>query len=140
MSRPDTDWFLATMLDRVSATGEEQPLTVFCGGLAVMGKAVPEEAYFQKMGFNTLAEHAPQWRDESAKELGEIDERLNHDDISIEERQFLLSRADELGRRIIVMVDVTILGAGPTPIRAPVWRGRLSQVSGWIPGLPDERQ
>ena len=137
MPSADIDWVLATMLDGASVSGEALPLTVFCGGHAVSGTAVSEETYFRKVGLTMLEEGAPQSRDARIQELATASAALGSEDVSAEDRQALLTRIDDLARRFIMMVDVTILGVGPDPIRAPAWRGRLSQVSGWIPGVPN---
>src|SRR5207249_4590352 len=130
---------LATVLNAVSETGEEQPLTVFCGGVAVSGIAVPDDVYFRRIGLDTLEDDTPQSRQELVQETARINAELDRDDISPEELQSLRERAYNLKRQFIVMVDVTILGTGPTPIRAQAWRGRLSQVSGWVLGTVGER-
>ena len=140
MSRPDTDGLLMDLLDSVSASKARTPLTVFCGGLAVSGTAVADEVYLQRIGLSNLANDTPMLREEQEKQLDEILAELNRDDISSEARQALLSQADELQRKFIMMVDVTILGAGPTPITAAAWRGRLSQISGWILGALEESE
>lgn len=43
----------------------------------------------------------------------------------------LLGDDAEPRRAYVHLKDVTILGAGPEPVRSPFWRVRLSDVSGW---------
>ena len=134
MPRPDTDWVLAGLIH------ERIDLTVFFGGLAVSGTVVPDEVFLQAIGLNVSAEDISRQRDEANKKISTLFAEIHREDLSTEERDALLSRADDLNRKFITMVDVTILGAGPTPIKAPAWCGRLSQISGWVPGLLDEPQ
>ncbi|MFJ2091948.1 hypothetical protein ACIOEW_22160 [Streptomyces sp. NPDC087901] len=48
-------------------------------------------------------------------------------------------RADENARRLprwIHLRDATLMFGGGAPLRLPLWRGRLSDVSGWALGRP----
>jgi hypothetical protein len=114
------------------------PLTVFYGALAVSGTAVPEEVFFRALGLPSWAESESRDREENRKVLTEQYEQVGRQDIPPEERLSMLEKAGYLEPQFITMVDVTILGAGPMPITAPAWRGRLSQISGWVLGTVGE--
>jgi hypothetical protein len=142
MSRQDTDDVLATILDGVSASDGAFDVTVFAGGLAISGTAVSEETFFYRIGLMQAGEGAKRQRIETQKALDTRDEELAQAPSGIleargvmETRESLVARRADLARKFIVMVDVTILGAGPAALKAPAWRGRLSQISGWVPGL-----
>jgi hypothetical protein len=138
MAYSDIDDVLAALLDGVSKSDERVPLTVSCGGLVVSGVAVPDEVYFQKFGLASLARSAEEEREANDQVLEMLDAAMGRRDIPAEERLAQLERAEALRRHFISLIDVTILGAGPAPIKAPAWRGRLSQISGWVLGALDE--
>jgi hypothetical protein len=140
MPYSDIDEVLAALLDGVSKSDDRVPLTVSCGGLVVSGVAVPDEVYFQKFGITTWARTAKEEREANNQVLELLDAAVLDRDSPGEERLAQLERAEALRRHFISLVDVTILGAGPTPIKAPAWRGRLSQISGWVLGALDESE
>lgn len=134
MATSDIDWALSGLLDGISAAGGELTLTVFTGGLAISGTAVPEEVYFRRLDAHDLAEQSIRDREERLRLLAEVNAALEREDVTDAERRALESQGEELERRFIVMVDVTVFGAGALPLKAPTWRGRLSQLSGWTFG------
>lgn len=134
MAISDVDWALVALIEGISVSGGELGLTVFTGGLAVSGVAVPEEVYFRRIGLEAVAAEAVESRERRRRETAELNEQFARDDLPDAERQSLEARADELERKFIVMVDVTIFGAGDAPLQAATWRGRLSQLSGWTMG------
>ena len=138
MPYSDIDEILVALLDGVAERDVRVPVTVSCGGLVVSGTAVPDEVYFQKFGMTTWARAAKEERDANNQVLEVLDAALLDRDTPVEERLVQLERAEALRRHFISLVDVTILGAGPIPIKAPAWRGRLSQISGWVLGTVDE--
>jgi hypothetical protein len=142
MPRPDTDWLLAGLLHSAWADDRQFKLTVFAGGLAVSGTAVEEQTFVQRIGLvdDVDVEAVARKREEHAEEIRNLFSQMEREDISVKEEDALLSRADDLNHKFIMMVDVTIFGAGPIPITAPVWRGRLSQISGWVPGSLNESE
>jgi len=141
MSGADSDWLLEILLDIVSNTGREQPLTVFCGGFAVSGTAIREEEYFERLGgnlFQELAVDSARLREDRQHRYVQIRAELDQSTLADDRRKALLDELQEMRRRFIVMRDVAIVGAGEQAFRAPVWRGRLSEVSGWIVGSIDD--
>jgi hypothetical protein len=140
MQYSDVDEILAALLDGVSEEDLRVPLTVSCGGLVVSGTAVPEEVYFQTFGISTWARTTKEEREANNQILEMLDAAVLDRDIPVAERLAQLERAEALRRHFISLVDVTILGAGPIPIKAPAWRGRLSQISGWVLGTVDESE
>lgn len=137
MPDPD-DWVLAAMLEGISATKSQVGLTVFCGGLAVTGTAVAEEVYFERIGMFDFANQLVRFQEQNQQSHSEISAKPGREELSASEREAMWSKVNELQRDFIVMVDVTILGAGPVPLKVPAWRGRLSQISGWTLGTLDE--
>lgn len=131
------DWVLDAMLEGISATKSQVELTVFCGGLAVTGTAVAEEVYFERIGMSAFANQLSRIQEQNQQSISEISARLGREGLSAAEREAMLSKMNELRSKFIVMVDVTILGAGPAPLKVPAWRGRLSQISGWVLGALD---
>jgi hypothetical protein len=140
MPHSDTDWVLEAFLEGVSTEKVRLDLTVFCGGLVVSGAAVSEDVYFQTIGLSSFAGTLSKLRENDREVPSEVASKLGRESLTVRERQTLTPAADELRNKFIVMVDVTILGAGPTPIKAPAWRGRLSQISGWVLGALDESE
>jgi hypothetical protein len=134
MSVSDIDWFLIAFLEGVSFSGQEVGLTVFSGGLVISGTAVSEEVYFRRLGYERLAEASIEGRDQRRRDLEEVRKELEREDLPEDERRSLEVKRDERERKFIVMVDVSIFGASDAPLKAPTWRGRLSQISGWTIG------
>jgi hypothetical protein len=95
--------------------------------------AVSEEVYFRTVGLDSVADEVAESVKNRFSEMSRLEDELPHDDSAPSARARVESR-EELERAFITMVDVTIFGAGPTPLKAPAWRGRLSQVSGWTFG------
>jgi hypothetical protein len=141
MPRNDTDWLLAGLLDHVSRTGDQLPLTLFCDGLVVSGTAISEEDFFLRFSggrFSDLGRQAAERREGTDRKMDALLARAEAVGVSDEERELLTEQMDNLRRLYIIMRDVTIIGPSPPRIKAPVWRGRLSKVSGWILGSIDE--
>jgi hypothetical protein len=126
------------MIEMASSVSIPVKLTIFSGGCAISGTVVPDETFFERLGLPGFAASSREERVENERLLSAVYESLRHADSSMEEKFQMLERVSTLEPQFIMMVDVTILGTGPTPITAPVWRGRLSQISGWIPGALDE--
>jgi hypothetical protein len=140
MPYSDIDEILVALLDGVAESDERLPLTVSCGGLIVSGLAVPDEVYFQTFGLDTWARTAKQECEANSQVVDAPDETVRRKDRPVEGRLAQLAPAEVLRRHFISLIDVTIVGAGPTPIKAPAWRGRLSQISGWVLGALDEAE
>ncbi len=133
MARSDIDWVLAGVLDDISGLKTRLGLTVFSGGFAISGMVVPEEVYFRTVGLDSVADDVADPGKATFSEATGLENELARDDI-VPSARVRVEMREDLERAFITMVDVTIFGAGPTPLKAPAWRGRLSQVSGWTFG------
>lgn len=138
MAQGDTDWVLEALLQGASAEKVGLDLTVICDGLVVSGTVVAEEVYFRTIGLSSFADTLSKLREGGQDVPAEVASKFERASMAVPARETVLVAADELRSKFIVMVGVTILGAGPAALKVPAWRGRLSQISGWTLGTLDE--
>lgn len=150
------DGWLLLLLDWATEGILAVDLTLMIGGVVVCGTPTSYEEFGRAFG-ETIAEGmahaanpgAPDLVRELFAEQGQRDterfqvrrEEFNRlvpelrldrnpplpDDVQDTIRERLNSRS----RNYIVLKDVEIHGAGHTPARVPLWRGRVSEVTGW---------
>ncbi|WP_406095745.1 hypothetical protein [Streptomyces sp. NBC_01013] len=116
---------LVQLLDREMRSG--LPLTLAVPAGVLHGDVIGHEAWkadwsrslrqVEGEGANLIAEF-PETVDQGIKELGAAE------------------GAQQLPRWIHLR-DATLLFGGMAPLRLPLWRGRLSDVSGWALGRPE---
>ncbi|MFC8537057.1 hypothetical protein ACFUJY_24510 [Streptomyces sp. NPDC057249] len=116
---------LIRLLDREPRSG--LPLTLVVPAGALHGEVIGHEAWKAEW-----ARSLRQVEGEGANLLAEFPETV---DQGVKEAQ-----ADEdvpFLPRWIHLRDATLICGGAAPLRLPLWRGRLSDVSGWTLGRPE---
>jgi hypothetical protein len=144
----DLDGMLELLIDTILEHGHpeaELPLVLHLGGLIVSGTAIPSSAYFRQIGDGLRG--ARRDLTDVFRELADLDRAREAEKEDLEQQ---LDRATEGGRELsdeerdrfargfegtetcyLHLKDALIHGAGPAPLRLPLWRARVCDVSGW---------
>jgi hypothetical protein len=124
-SRPDVDWYLQQMVKMANEQGVEMGVTLVVGGSVITGTMVSGATYFE-----TFAEQfASGWTDEESK--GTIQKAL------AQPAQLYAhgKNNDPLGASFIHLRDARIITPSEAmPTQGMLWRGRLTEVSGFSLG------
>lgn len=127
---PDTDWFLQFLVNLVNKYGLKFGITINIGGFLVSGNLASGKEYFE--GFAKVFSSA--WPDEKSAELvrdsiekfgEEIYKERNEDDSQVPLLHYIhLENAKFFSTS----------GKSVPSYRGVWWRGRISEVQGFVPG------
>lgn len=131
------DWYLDTLLSLTLGVADDRldsfmTLTVISNGAVVSGRAISRQAWVA----GTIAQYEQAGVEGSG--ISETFAKLN-DGEAAEVKRRRDAELPILARRFLHMKDVRI-GTGPNPatVRVPLWRGALSDITGWSPGSWNE--
>lgn len=149
------DWVLAHLLDVLSTADASTGITLLCNGALVAGTPIGESRYLELLGMaidttfgaaieTVMRAAAPREGEQASTERADIRRRAEAGD---ELRELLVEIGQALrewrspdepdpsgARRYVNLRRVTIKLGDDDEIDVPLWRGRLSEVSGWCWG------
>lgn len=132
------DSWLRHFLEAITQPGVSAGITVFTNGMLISGKAIALPEYFALMG-----EQLAQGLEKSGAKDVQIIRDTFTAKLSPTESAALAAKTktrstkepEDSPHDYIMLKDVKIAGVGQSPIISlPVWRGRLSTISGWTLG------
>ena len=103
-------------------------LTVTAGGVTVSGRAISPDAWAKKMESEVAKVHAG-----VAEGFTSFHETVSRLFDEMQERREKENRPQPT-RRFLHMSDVTIFANTGAPLRLPLWRGQLREVTSWTLG------
>ncbi len=129
---PDTDWFLQTLVATANRKGGSMGVTLLVGGTIVSGTIVSHEDYFENLG-DEVEQGFKAAGGEAVSELADIFRNIGHD---LEKR---LAEAPPTNPAFIHLRDALIIlpNKALPENRRVWWRGRISQVDGFLLGTFD---
>lgn len=124
-SKETSDWFLQNLVSMANDDGFEVGITLTVNGFLVSGQLIGGRKYFEKFG--TLFESAikPEEKDSIASKYRELGESVYSDDLHKDDPTY------------IHLNDVKFFQTSGNPIPSMtgvLWRGRLSEVNGFLLG------
>lgn len=146
----NSDWFLGRILELAEgASPIPLDVTLATGGMLVSGRPIGSKAYFERVaeqlgaaqdriggGGETVREPFLQLaqivEEERLQNQAEQDQLLG---ALGEGEQLTPEQESRFRRQYVNLEDVRMLGAGQQLIHTRIWRGRLSEVTGWNFGL-----
>jgi hypothetical protein len=137
MTHPHFDGLLYTLLEHMTSgeAGFKGAITLFLGGQLVEGTPISEAEFldrFEALG-NQLYSQFPEITDDARQEYKDRQERFQRVGGSVKEVVKAAPEAEPLVQLPLTYVhlkDVRVLGVGAVEM-IPLWRGRLSEVTGW---------
>jgi hypothetical protein len=123
--RPGVDWYLQNLVIMANTKGVEMGITVILGGTVVTGLLISGKTYFEAFG----ALFANAWNsDEDGK-------KAIQDAMSEPAKMYGPDKGDPAGPSFIHLKDAFVrTPSGSLVNQGALWRGRLSEVSGFMLG------
>lgn len=128
---PDSDWFLALLVDHVNEHGGSIPLTVTVGGSVVSGTLIGVREYYERTA-DDLADVFPSRSDSITDALRDAGAK-SVDAVRKHKEQVRAGEAKLETPHFFHLRDVRYLNANPRT-QAGLWRARISDVSGFSIG------
>jgi hypothetical protein len=125
VKRPELDWYLQHLVTMANTQGVEMGITVILGGTVVTGQLISGKTYFESFG----ALFAGAWNaDEDGK-------RAIQDEMSKPAEMYGPDKHDAAGPSFIHLKNATVrTPSGSLTNQGVLWRGRLTEVSGFMLG------
>ncbi|MFM0060631.1 hypothetical protein PQR64_33910 [Paraburkholderia phytofirmans] len=125
VERPKIDFYLQHLVTMANTEGVEMGITVILGGTVVTGQLISGKTYFESFG----EMFASAWNaDEDGK-------KAIQDAMSEPAKMYGPGQSDAAGPSFIHLKNATVrTPSGALPNEGALWRGRLTEVSGFMLG------
>ncbi|MDR6503549.1 hypothetical protein J2785_006742 [Burkholderia ambifaria] len=125
VERPKIDFYLQSLVTMANKHGVEMGITIILGGTVVTGQLISGKTYFETFG----AQFAAAWNsDDDGK-------KAIQDAFSEPAKMYGPDKGDTAGPSFIHLKNATVrTPSGYLPNEGVLWRGRLTEVSGFMLG------